>query len=259
MNPSQSKKKWSLKSILRTIVRSKTYQQSSEISDSLYKLDPKNKLLARGPRFRVDAEIVRDIALSVSGLIHHKIGGPSFFPPVPQSMLNYNFVKIPWPVAKAPERYRRSLYIFRRRSMPDPVMAGFDAPNGDNSCVRRVRSNTPLAALSTMNEPIFVEAARALALRALREGGTTEESRISYAFRLCTGRFPSNLESSEIKKLLKSRKEYIAEGWVSAKELAFGEDGKIPELPKGLNPNDVAAWTIAARVLLNLDQTMTKE
>ena len=126
----------------------------------------------RGPRFRADAEVVRDIALSVSGLITHKLGGPSVIPPVPQNVLDYNFTyPAYWKPAEGPERYRRALYGFRKRSMPDPVMSNFDAPNGDFACARRVRSNTPLAALTGLNEPIFVEAARALALRSAARRG----------------------------------------------------------------------------------------
>ncbi|MCM8526526.1 MAG: DUF1553 domain-containing protein, partial [Lentisphaeraceae bacterium] len=237
----------------------RTYQQDSKTTPKLLEIDPKNKLLARGPRFRVESEVVRDIALSVSGLLNDRVGGPSFFPPIPKSVLDYNFVKIPWPVAGIPERYRRSLYMFRRRSMPDPVMAGFDAPNGDSSCVRRVTSNTPLAALTSLNEPVFVEAARAMALKVIRKGGSDDINRINYAFRLCTGRVPNAPEIKEIKRLLDSRKAYLAESWVSVQELAFGENGKVPELPEGVTPKDVGAWTIVSRVLLNLDQTITKD
>ena len=151
--------------------------------------DPRNRLLARGPRFRADAEVVRDIALSVSGLITHKLGGPSIIPPVPQNVLDYNYTyPAYWTPAQGPDRYRRTLYAFRKRSMPDPVLSNFDAPNGDCSCVRRTRSNTPLAALTGLNETIFMEAAQALALRILREGGTDDAQRADYAFLLCTAR-----------------------------------------------------------------------
>ena len=169
---------WSQKHLIRTIVTSATYQQSSQASPALWESDPRNHWLARGPSFRADAEVVRDIALSVSGLITQKLGGPSIIPPVPQNVLDLNFVyPAYWKPAEGPERYRRTLYGFRKRSMPDPVMSTFDAPNGDFACARRVRSNTPLAALATLNEPIFVEAARALALRVLREGGRDDVQR----------------------------------------------------------------------------------
>ncbi|HET6408299.1 MAG TPA: DUF1549 and DUF1553 domain-containing protein, partial [Chthoniobacteraceae bacterium] len=250
-------KPWSLKELLRTIVLSATYRQDSQVPADLLERDPQNKLLARGPRFRAEAEQIRDIALSASGLLHERLGGRSFYPPVPESMFALNFVKIDWTPAPAPERYRRSLYIFRRRSMPDPVMANFDAPNGDFACVRRVRSNTPLAALASMNEPVFVEAARALALRVVREAGSSEKDRAAYAFRLCTGRPPRPAEVDTVLEMLHSREARIADGWVAARELASAESS-LPQLPDGVNPRQLAAWTIVSRVLLNLDETLTK-
>jgi hypothetical protein len=248
---------WSLKGLVRTILLSATYRQDSRTSEDLLERDPQNKWLARGPRFRVEAEQVRDIALAASGLLHEQVGGPSFYPPVPESMFALNFVKIDWKPAPAPERYRRSLYLFRRRSMPDPVMGNFDAPNGDFACVRRVRSNTPLAALASLNEPVFVEAAQALAYRVLREGGSTEKERAAYAFRLCTGRAPRPAEVETMLELLQSRSARIADGWLTARELAVG-DRTMPTLPEGTNPRQLAAWTIVSRVLLNLDETLSK-
>lgn len=141
--------------------------------------------------------------------------------------------------------------------MPDPVMGNFDAPNGDFACVRRVRSNTPLAALAALNEPVFVEAAQSLAHRILREGGSTEQERAAYAFRLCTGRAPRPAEVETMLELLKSREARIADGWLPARELSVG-DGKLPTLPEGTNPRQLAAWTIVSRVLLNLDETLSK-
>lgn len=248
---------WSLKQLIRAIVLSSTYRQDSTTTPHLSEIDPRNRLLARGPRFRAEAEVVRDIALTASGLLHEKVGGRSFYPPVPESLLAVNFVTIDWKSAPAPERYRRSLYMFRRRSMPDPVMASFDAPNADFSCVRRPRSNTPLAALTSLNEPVFVEAAQALALRVLREGGSADEQRAAYAFRLCTGRAPKPAEITTTLELLRSREARLADGWMPVREVAVG-DGKLPELPTGTNPRQLAAWTIVGRVLLNLDDTLTK-
>jgi hypothetical protein len=248
---------WSLKELIRTIVLSATYRQDSRATEELLTRDPQNKLLARGPRFRAEAEQVRDIALAASGLLHERIGGRSFYPPVPESMFALNFVKIDWKPAPAPDRYRRSLYLFRRRSMPDPVMGNFDAPNGDFACVRRARSNTPLAALASLNEPVFVEAAQALAHRVLREGGSSENERAVYAFRLCTGRAPSAAEVKTMLDLLRSREARIAEGWLPARDLSVG-DGKLPKLAEGVNPRQLAAWTIVSRVLLNLDETLSK-
>jgi len=165
---------WGQKRAIRQIVLSETYRQASAATAESLARDPANRLLARGPRFRPDAEVVRDVALAVSGLLTGKMGGPSVYPPVPKNVLEYNFVQIDWPEASGPDRYRRSLYTFRRRSMPDPALGSFDAPTGDVSCARRLRSNTPLASLTGLNEPIFVEAARRLAVRTLREGGSDD-------------------------------------------------------------------------------------
>ncbi len=249
---------WHMKPLIRTIVTSRVYQQDSRLRPELVEIDPENRLLARGPRFRVDAEVVRDIALSVSGLLHQRVGGPSFYPPVPKSMLDYNYVRMNWPEAKAPDRYRRSLYMFRKRSMPDPVLTSFDAPNADFACARRTRSNTPLAALVPLNETVFVEAARALSLRILRDGGSDDLNRADFGIRLCTGRAPKTSELHELLKLVTKQRTRLADGWLSIDDVAFGNSEVRPELPKHTTPQDAAAWAIAARVLLNLDATLTK-
>jgi mono/diheme cytochrome c family protein len=250
---------WSQKQLIRTIVSSQTYQQSSRVSDTQREVDPRNRWLARGPRFRCEAEGVRDIALAASGLITQRLGGPSVIPPVPQNVLDYNYVYPGyWTPATGPERYRRSVYIFRKRSMPDPVMSNLDAPNGDIACARRVRSNTPLAALTGLNEPVFVEAAQALALRVLREGGVNDEARIDYGYLLCTSRLPTAEERSALLGFLMVSRQRIADGWVNAREIATGDQAKLPALPEGTTPQDAAAWTLASRILLNLDETISK-
>jgi mono/diheme cytochrome c family protein len=250
---------WSHKKLIRQIILSETYQRSSKGSGPAREDDPRNRWLARGPRFRADAEVVRDIALSVSGLIHNKMGGPSVIPPVPQSVLDYNYTYPSyWKAAEGPERYRRTVYGFRKRSMPDPVASTLDAPNGDLSCARRVRSNTPLAALTGLNETIFVEAARALALRILREGGESDRQRIERAFLLCISRLPSSEESRVVEQLLESQRKRLADGWINAKEIATGDAAIAPALPPNTTPQDAAAWTVVSRVLLNLDETITK-
>ncbi len=250
---------WSLKHLVRRIATSETYQQTSRLTPLLLERDPRNRLLARGPRFRVEAEVVRDIALSASGLLHQDVGGPSFFPPVPQSLLDYNFFKPDyWEPATGPERYRRSLYMFRKRSMPDPVMSTFDAPNSDFACARRARSNTPLAALVSLNEPVFVEASQAMALRVLREGGPTDPQRIDYAYRLVAGRRASPAEKEELLRLLALQRRRLAEGWLSIDKIGFRDPENRPELPEGVTPQDVAAWAMASRILLNLDEVLTK-
>jgi hypothetical protein len=250
---------WSTKQLLRTIATSATYRQSSRLTPEQLERDPNNRLLARGPRFRAEAEVVRDVALAASGLLNDKLGGPSFYPPVPESMFALSYLDVDfWKVAPAPERYRRSLYVFRRRSMPDPVLSSFDAPNGDAACARRPRSNTPLAALAGLNEPVMVEAAQAMALRVLKEGGATDAERAAYAFRLCTSRPPMPAETGEIVALLHAQRQRIADGWLSSREVATGDPAKVPAVPPGTTPTDAAAWTIVSRVLLNLDETVTK-
>ncbi len=252
-------KNWSNKQLIRTIVNSKTYQQSSRITAQQLEKDPRNRWLARGPRFRVDAEVVRDIALSVAGILNRDLGGPSTYPPVPDSVLQDTFSPPKyWKTPEDSQRYRRAVYLFRKRSMPDPALTTFDAPNADLSCVRRVRSNTPLASLVSLNEPIFVEAARAFALRVLREGGPDDEQRSVFAFRLCTGRLPTMAERDALQSLLSNRRKQLSDGWLSINEVATGDSTKLPMIPEGTTPQDAAAWTITARVLLNLDETLTK-
>lgn len=250
---------WSHQHLIRTILASATYQQSSKATPELLERDPRNRYLSRGPRFRMEAEVVRDNALSIAGLLHRKIGGPSIYPPVPQSVLDYNFVRPAyWLPPTGPERYRRALYIFRKRSMPDPVMSSFDAPNGDLACARRPRSNTPLSALTGLNETVFVEAAQALAQRILREGGADDAARASYAYQLCTARGIKPAELQSVLKLLDANRARLRQGEIKAGVIAFSALTKPEELPTDATPNDIAAWTIVSRVLLNLDETMTK-
>ena len=250
---------WSQKHLVRTLVTSLTYQQSTYAGPSVLAVDPRNQYLARGPRFRADAEVVRDVVLTAAGLIHHQVGGPSVFPPVPENVLTYNFFKITyWNVPTNADRYRRSLYLFRKRSMPDPMLSAFDAPNGDFACVRRPRSNTPLAALTSLNETIFFEAAQSFALRVWREGGSDDDARIDYAYRLCTARAPRSAESTHVRQLLRSARDRLRRGELKAAEIAFSDLTKPGELPADATPSDLAAWTLVGRVLLNLDETLTK-
>ena len=250
---------WSLKNLVRTITTSKTYQQSSWATPEAHRQDPQNRWLARGPRFRAEAEIVRDIALASAGLLNRNIGGPSIFPPVPENVLKSNFHILDyWKVATGSDRYRRSLYVFRKRTMPDPVLSTFDAPNSNTACARRPRSSTPLAALVSLNEPLFVETARALALRILREGGPTDERRADYAYRLCTGRPVKPVEWKAIGSLLTGQRQRLADGWLSISELATGAADQRPQLPPGTTPQDAAVWFLVARVMLNLDETLSK-
>lgn len=251
---------WSLKALQRLIVSSATYRQSSEITPESYRRDPYNRLLARGPRLRVEAEIVRDIALTASGLLNRKVGGPPVYPPAPEFLFKppASYGPKVWKESTGADRYRRSVYTFRFRSVPYPALQAFDAPNGDFSCVRRSRSNTPLQALTTLNEPQFMECARALALRTLT-GRRTNDERIRYAFRLCLTRAPSEQEFGILSKLLNEQKQQFAQESAKPWELAANDPKQPPQLPKGTTPADAAAWTIVARVLLNLDETITKQ
>jgi hypothetical protein len=250
---------WNIKHLHRLIVQSAAYRQSSQLTPELLEKDPQNRLLARGSRLRVDAEIVRDIALSASGLLDPKLGGPSVFTPAPAFLFvpPASYGPFNWIQAPGRDRYRRALYTFRRRSTPYPALQTFDAPNGDFSCPKRNRSNTPLQALTTLNEPIFMDCARALAVRALQEGGATDTDRLTYAFRLCVSRPPDNVEQATLQALVAKERKRIAEGTLIAVEVATGrKDGALPE---GLRADDLAVYTIVSRVLLNLDETITKE
>ncbi|HEY8461774.1 MAG TPA: DUF1549 and DUF1553 domain-containing protein [Blastocatellia bacterium] len=252
---------WSLKRIHRLIVNSAVYRQSSRITPQMLERDPLNRLLARGPRARVEAEIVRDIALAASGLLNPKIGGPSVFPPAPDFLFlpPASYGAKPWNESKNEDRYRRAIYTFRYRSTPYPALQVFDAPNGDFSCVRRATSNTPLQALTTLNEPLFLEAARALALKTVKEGGATDEARLEFAFRSVLARRPARRESAELLGLLNRQRARFAAGELNPWNLATNDPDKPFALPKGVRMDDLAAWTAVARALLNLDEAITKE
>ncbi len=213
---------WSLKKLQRSIVTSAAYRQSSVATPEMLAKDPDNRLLARGARLRVDAETVRDIALAASGLLNATIGGPSVFPPAPAFLFlpPASYSPKSWKPSEGADKYRRGLYTFRFRSVPFPMLQAFDAPNGEMSCVRRARSNTPLQALTTLNEPLFVESAQAFARRVLKEGGSEDRERLNYAFRLATARTPSPVEAGVLLELLAKEEKRIAEGWISAQEIA---------------------------------------
>ena len=255
------KRAWDVKRLHQLIVTSATYRQSAKMTAALYTFDPFNRLLARGPRIRVDAEIVRDVALAASGLLDSTVGGPSVFPPAPDFLFAppASYGPKTWHTDQGSGKFRRALYTFRYRSVPYPALLAFDAPNGDFSCVRRSRSNTPLQALTSLNEPIFLECARALARRALREGGATDDEKLIYAFRCCVARPPTSNESAVLLTLLGKQSERFANGRHNPWELAAADPDHPPELPAGATPAQLAAWTAVSRVLLNLDETITKE
>jgi hypothetical protein len=252
---------WSLKHLHTLIVTSAAYRQSSRVTPELLTRDPYNRLLARGPRVRVDAEIVRDIALSSSGLLNPAVGGESVFPPAPAFLFlpPASYGPKTWVEAKGPDRYRRGLYTFRYRSVPYPMLQTFDAPNGDFACVRRARSNTPLQALTLLNEPIFLEAARSLALLTLKEGGASDSDRLAYAFRRCLGRRPVAEEVEPLLILLKRQQGRYISGSLNPWDIAIDSPEEALRLPPAATPAQLAGWTVVARVLLNLDETITKE
>jgi mono/diheme cytochrome c family protein len=252
---------WSIKHLHRLIVNSATYRQSSKVTPEQLERDPYNRLLTRGPRFRVEGEIVRDIALASSGLLNPKIGGRSVMPPAPEFLFQppASYAPFPWKDEVGEEKYRRALYTFRRRSTPYPMLQTFDVPNADISCVRRLRSNSPLQALVSLNEPLFVECAQSLARKTLEEGGRSDAERVTYAFRRALSRLPAEDEKQELLSLLEKQKERIADGWVNPAEVATGESKVPSKLPAGVTPTQLAAYTVVSRVLLNLDETITKE
>jgi hypothetical protein len=256
LQPSAFAHPWSIKHVHRLIVNSATYRQSSKVSAGLYAKDQYNRFLARGPRFRVEGEVVEDIALSVGGLLNLKIGGPSVYPPIPASVGDTAYGGFSWPETKAEERYRRGLYTFWKRSLPFPSLSAFDAPTSESSCPRRARSNTPLQALTTLNEKTFVEAAQAMALRVLKEGGSDNRSRAAYAFELCTGRKPMTTELNKLLAFWQEQYNYFEDRTAAAISVALPDP---KQMPPDMNLHKAAAWAMLSRAILNLDETITKE
>lgn len=246
---------WDMKHLHRLITNSATYQQDSFASEELRDMDPKNRLLARASRFRAPAETVRDIQLATSGLLDASLGGRSVYPPAPDYLFQrpVSYGPKTWIVEKDSQRYRRALYTFRFRSVPYPMLTTFDAPNGSVSCVRRTLSTTPLQALVTLNEQVSVEAALGLAHRMLTDQGSLEE-RISRAFQLCTARVP---DADEIAALKSHYESSLATDPEQMKILL--ENYKPVTIDLSAHPIDqLAAATAVSRVLLNLDETITK-
>lgn len=242
---------WSIKHMHRLIVASAAYRQSSKITPEYAKKDPQNRLLGRQNRLRLEAEIVRDVALASSGLLNHKIGGPSVFPPQPEGVFAFTQVKRDWKADTGPDRFRRGMYTYFWRSAPHPALMAFDAPDGVNSCTRRIRSNTPLQALTLLNDRGFYEYAQGLAVRILNEAKGSDEDKVNRAFQLCLARSPSEKERARIVKLVAELKTDLAADLNEARKIApASAPGSIPE---------AAAWTLVSRVLLNLDEFITRE
>ncbi len=247
---------WDTRALMRLIVTSATYRQSSKVGAELLRRDPRNRLLAQAPRVRLEAEMVRDQALALSGLLSRKVGGPSVFPLQPAGLWQAAFNgERTWTTSQGEDRYRRGLYVFWRRTVPYPSMATFDAPSREICAIKRVRTNTPLQSFVTMNDPVYVEAAQALARRIVREGGTDVAARVRYALQLCQCRPPRPDQVGPLVSLHDSELVRYRQDRAAAAALATDPIGP---LPPGMDPADLAAWTAVANVLLNLDSVLTK-
>ncbi len=252
---------WDVRAMQRLIVTSATYRQSSRVTPALLEKDPENRLLARGPRSRLPAEMIRDTALAASGLLNGAIGGPSVFPYQPAGLweemaFGSGFSAQTYRQSRGKDLYRRGLYTFWKRTVPPASFATFDAPDREKCTARRAPTNTPLQALVLLNDPTFVEASRALAQRTLREGGDEANERLAYAFRLATARKPTRKERGVLRSLLDERLAGFRRDRPSALKLL--EVGESPR-DRTLDPSELAAWTTVASVILNLDETITKE
>jgi hypothetical protein len=248
---------WDLQHIQRLIVTSYVYQQSADVGPELYELDPENRLLARGPRYRLSAEGIRDHVLAVSGLMTPKVGGPSVMPYQPEGLweeLAGGAFEV-YTQGHGDDLYRRSLYMYRKRTVPHPSMSTFDAPSWEICQVKRARTNTPLQALALLNDVVYVEAARKLAERALIEGGATPKDRLTFAFRLATSRKPTR---KELSTLTTGVQRYLAQyrGAPESAEqlLAHGESPRA----KQLEPAVLASYTAVVSVILNMDESISK-
>jgi hypothetical protein len=252
---------WDIRAMQRLIVTSATYRQSSAVTPALHDRDPDNRLLARGPRGRLPAELVRDTALAASGLLNTEIGGPSVLPYQPKGLweemaFGEGFSAQSYVQSHGRDLYRRGMYTFWKRTVPPASLATFDAPDREKCTARRALTNTPLQALILMNDPTYVEAARALAQRTILDGGKDDSSRLSYAFRLATARKPTGSESAVLRRLLQHRLEgFRKDPRAAARLVAVGESVRDTRVDIA----DLAAWTTVASAILNLDETITKQ
>lgn len=243
---------WSMKRFHRLIVCSHTYRQSSALRPDLLQKDPRNRLLARQSRIRLEAEAIRDVGLASADLLYPKFGGPGVYPPQPGGIDLLTQVKKKWDTETGPDRYRRALYTYLWRSNLYPFFPTFDAPGATMACTRRARSNTPLQALTLANDEAFVEMAQALARRILTEGPAYDEGRLRFAWEVCFSREPGDQELSVMAKFVQQQRDALTDEG-DAKAIAGSQ------LVPGVSPNEQAAWTMTARVLLNLDEFITRE
>lgn len=246
---------WSMKTLCRTIVCSATYRQASTLSPTLLERDPGNLLYARGPRFRLDAETIRDQALQIAGLLSPTLHGPSVMPVQPEGVWQLVYSSDKWTPSAGADRFRRGIYTFWRRSAPYPSMVTFDAPSREVCTGRRIRTNTPLQAMVTLNDPVYIEAAQALARRMLREGGATPEARAAFGFTAATARVPSANEAAKLAALYASELTHYRGDAKAAEAMACDPAGP---LPAGVDVSEAAAWTVVGNVLLNLDEVLNK-
>ena len=247
---------WDVKGMIRKMVMSEAYRRGSNVSEERRLRDPGNRWLARQSRFRLDAELVRDNALRLSGLLCEKIGGPSVKPYQPPGYWIFlNFPKRDWEADTGPDRYRRGMYTYWQRMFLHPSLLAFDASTREECVVERPRSNTPLQALVLLNDPSYVEAARAFAARMIREGGTDAKSRIERGFQLALSRAPRDREMPVLVALIEHHyDQYRADPGATAALLAAG----LAPAPLDIDPVELAAWTSVARVLLNLQETLSR-
>ncbi|MDA0284061.1 MAG: PSD1 and planctomycete cytochrome C domain-containing protein [Planctomycetota bacterium] len=244
---------WSQKKLLRLIVTSATYRQSSRVTPDLLKRDPRNRLLARQSRIRLEAEGVRDVALSACGLLSQKMLGPGVYPPQPKGIYVVTQVSKQWPESKGEDRYRRGLYTWFWRSSPYPMLPTFDAPDANSACTRRNRSNTPLQALTLANDGAFLEFAQALSDRIIRDASEYDDARIKLAFDAVLARPPSDFENSRLLEFVTSQRKHFESNPEDAKSAAS------PTRPAKTAEAVSATWTAVARVILNLDEFITRE
>jgi hypothetical protein len=252
---------WDMKALQKLLVMSATYRQDAATDAQRQEKDLYNRLLSHGPRFRMDAEMIRDHALSVSGLLNPRIGGPSVYPiQVPNLWKEIGFLRPEigmdeWPVSEGPDLYRRAVYTFWRRVCTYPTFATFDAPSREVCVSRRPRTNTPLQALAALNDPTLLEAARVFAQRILAEGGKDDASRVDFAFRACVGRTPMKAERERLADFVDQQWKGYRNDRQAAEALV--NMGSAPR-PTDLDPRRLAAWMMLANVLFNLDESLTK-
>ena len=247
---------WDTKALLKLMVTSATYRQSSQTTPEKLQHDPRNVWLSHSPRPRLEAEMVRDQALALSGLLSRKMFGPSVYPPQPANLWQAAFNgERNWATSSGEDKHRRGLYTFWRRTVPYPSMMAFDAPTREYCTIRRVPSNTPLQAFVTLNDPVFVEAAQAFARRIIKEGGDNPESRIRWALRQATAKAPEEKQVAVLNRLYEEGLAKYRDNPEGAKAMASSQSGA---LEAGVDPVEAAAWSVVANVLLNLDSVLTK-